>query len=372
MMIKEAQKTLLALLRSALWGCTYNGPSKIEDWTTVFTLAQQQTVIGLLSDAMLFLPQEIRPKQIIKYKIIPKVAYIQQSHSLLNKKVTEVKRMMDDHHILCVLLKGQGVALNYSNPFSRQCGDIDLYVGNKHFQKAMDLLEPSVKHNAKKYAHLKHYNVVSDRAIIEIHRIAEILPGFREDRMFQQWTEEMLQEGELRKVEIDNVEVNLPPVDFDVIYIMNHAWQHFMLGGIGLRQLCDWAIFLHKFHQEIDRQSLEKNLVRFDLMRAWQMFGSVAVKALGLPAHECSLYTGKYDDKVEKILEVIWSEGNFGMHSKHHKAHRPKGHFAGKLHSFQQYTCRIFRIMSISPKDVWKSWFYNSMNGISNIFIKRL
>ena len=370
-MRKESQNTLLALLRSALWGCPYNGPIMIEDWITVVRLAEQQTVIGLVADAMTLLPEEIHPDSATKFKVIPKVVCIQQFHSSLNKKIAKVKRLMDNNNIVCVLLKGQGVALNYPNPLSRQCGDIDLYVGNKQFQKAMDLLEPDVNHKVDRYAHLKHYNVVSGGILIEIHRVAEILPGFREDRLLQQWTEDKLLGTKLRKVIIDGTEVNLPPIDFDVLYIMNHAWQHFMLGGIGLRQLCDWSIYLHKFYNEIDWKSLEINLQRFGLMRAWQIFGSVAVKALGLPANECPLYTGKYDGKVEKVLDVIWSEGNFGKHSLHFDTNRPKGLFAGKFHSFKQYTYRIFRIMSISPKDVLKSWIYNSINGMRNVLIKR-
>jgi hypothetical protein len=217
---------------------------------------------------------------------------------------------------------------------------------------------------------MKHFETESGGVVIEIHRIAEILPGLRADRLFQQWTVQNLLKSELRKVEIGGIDVNLPPADFDVLYIMNHAWHHFMNGGIGLRQLCDWTMYLHRFHNQIDDKKLENNLKDFGLTRAWQIFGSIAVKHLGLPAEECPLYNGQYDSKALKALAVIWSEGNFGKHSSSRKTPRPEGHFAGKFHSFRMNSSRIMNILSVSPSDVLNSWIYYFINGMRNVFAR--
>ena len=368
--MERSQEILLALLRCALWGRVYDGPDRIEDWSAVLRLGEQQTVLGLVADAVPMLPAGLQPDASSRLKLHSRVMRICQNHSLLNRNLAKVKSLMDSHSIRTVLFKGQGLALTYPNPLSRQCGDIDLYVGERNFLKAMDVMEPDVEHDVNKYAHLKHFNAESEGVSIEIHRIAEILPGFRADRMFQQWTVQNLLESELRKVDIGGIEVNLPPVDFDALYIMNHAWHHFMTGGIGLRQLCDWTMYLHRFHRQIDAEKLEKNLKTFGLTRAWQIFGSIAVKHLGLPAEECPLYAGSYDDKALKALEVIWREGNFGKYSESRKTPRPEGHFAGKFFSFRNNTSRIINIMSISPADVLNSWIYYFINGMRNVFVR--
>lgn len=368
-MMKIHQEILLELVRCALWG-TRPKIEKIPDWSLLLRLAERQTLIGLVAEAVQCLPADLAPGQKERDWLRARVFRIYQSHALLNGKVAQVKSLMDTNGIRSVLFKGQGMARNYPNPLSRQCGDIDLYVGERQFLKAMDILEPGEEHDVKKYAHLKHFNTNSDGVEIELHRIAEILPGLRADALFQRWTVQKLEESELRKVEIGGVEVNLPPVDFDALYIMNHAWHHFMQGGIGLRQLCDWSVYLHRFHEQINQEVLRENLRRFGLTRAWQIFASVAVKCLGLPAHECPLYTGEYDGRVSKVMDVIWQEGNFGHHSDLRKTPRPKGHFAGKFYSFRMNTSRIIKILSISPVDVLYSWVYYFINGMRNVFTR--
>lgn len=366
----ESQSFLLTLVRMALWGGQEPLPENKPNWQEVLFLAEKQTLFGLVAEAVPMLPEYLQPDPQSRMKLHTIAMRIIRSHSLLNRKVADIKTRMDSYGMHTVLFKGQGTALNYPNPQSRQCGDIDLYVGEENFARALKLLDPLSDKEAKDYRHLKHFNIEEDGVDIEIHRIAEILPGFKHDRLFQQWTKTNLSGPSVRKVEIGGASVNLPPADFDALYIMNHAWHHFMTGGIGLRQLCDWTMHLHRFHKDVDADVLRTNLQNFGLTRAWQIMSSVTVRYLGLPQNECPLYDGAYADKADKVLEVIWSEGNFGHHSSERKTPRPKGHFAGKLHSFRNNTARIIRIISISPVDVLYSWIYYFINGMRNVFHK--
>lgn len=365
----QAQYTLLALLRSALWGIPCGLESQ-PDWKRILLLAEQQTVSGLVAEAVMHVPEEFWPDAPCRMKLHSKVTKIYQSHALMNRKVAQIKQLMDAHGIRSVLLKGQGLALNYPNPLSRQCGDIDLYVGDTYFLEAMNAIEPDKKHDTGKYTYQKHFNANSEGVEIEIHRIASRLPGRRADRCFREWTVENLEKSELRKVGIGGTVINLPPVYFDAVFILNHAWHHFMTGGIGLRQLCDWCLYLHRFHKEIDTDILSRNLNDFGLLRPWQIFASVAVQHLGLPADECPLYNDDYDSKARKVMDVIWAEGNFGMHSEDRKTPRPKGHFAGKFHTFRLNTARVARLTAISPSEVLKSWTAYFINGMRNVFIR--
>ena len=94
------------------------------------------------------------------------------------------------------------------------------------------------------------------------------------------------------------------------------------------------------------------------------------MRSLGLPVDECPLYTGRYDVKADKVLEVIWSEGNFGKHSASRKTPRPKGHFAGKFYSFRIKTSRVKNILTVSPVDVISSWIGCFINGMRNVFVR--
>lgn len=366
-MMTESQTFLLALVRMALWGCHEPLPENRPDWNQVFALSKQQTLIGLVAEAVPMLPSHLQPDHSIRIKLHTTAMRILQSHILVNRKVAEIKTKMDSCGIHTVLLKGQGVALNYPNPQSRQCGDIDLYVGESNFGKVYQMLEPAP---LKKYMHLKHFSINGGGVEIEVHRIAADLPGIRRNRRFQDWTISNLSGQSVRKVEIADTSINLPPAEFDALYIMNHAWNHFMTGGIGLRQLVDWAMHLHRFHKDIDIENLRNYLQDFGLMNAWHILSGIAVKHLGLPAAECPLYEAGSTAKSDDVLEVIWDEGNFGHHSALRKTPRPQGYLAGKLYSFKANTSRITRILLISPKDVISTWVFYFINGIRHIIHK--
>lgn len=368
--MEKAQATLLQLLRIALWGADSGMVTSAPEWGKVLHLANKQTVLGLVAQAVPFLPKEFQPDKQTCMKLHAFALKVVNSHALLNRKVAELKGRLDAIGVHSVLFKGQGVALNYPNPASRQCGDIDMWVGEKSFSKVHEALKPCSDEDPAKFKHVKHFNVEEDGVEMEIHRIAEILPGVRKDRLFQEWTVRHLEGGDVCKAEIGGASINLPPVQFNALYIMNHAWHHFIVGGIGLRQLCDWAMFLHRHYADVDCDVLHEDLQRFGLERAWQILAGIAVRHLGLPQGECPLYTGKYGKESDLMLDVVWSEGNFGHHPDRKKSPRPPGHFAGKFHSFRNHTSRVARIFRISPADVAVSWISYLVTGMRNLFVR--
>lgn len=367
--MKNSQDTLLKLIRISLWGAEADVLSLPPDWSKVLRLARQQTLLGLVAEALPYLPNEFRPDLKTTEKLRSLAINICMTHSLLNRKLADLKTLLDVNGIDSVLFKGQGVALNYPNPLSRQCGDIDMYVGEKNFAKALVLLKPDTDESASDFRHLKHFDCEDEGVSLEIHRIAEIIPGRKRNRLFQEWTVRHLEGDEIYKAEIGGTVINLPPHQFNAVYIMNHAWHHFVSGGIGLRQLCDWTMFLHRYHKDIDQNVLKQDLKMFGLTDAWKILAGVAVDYLGLPAVECPLYSEEYASRAEMMMEVIWSEGNFGFHSEKSKP-RPAGHFAGKFHSFSMSTRRKFRIFRLSPADVIQAWVRSFITGMRNLFVR--
>ena len=362
----DLRNILLSLIRSALWSRPADEIDHLPDWDKVLGLADRQTVTGLVAYAIKYVPESFRPSERLIRELQFKAVRICQSHALLNRKLAETKRFLDSHGIHSVLFKGQGVALNYPEPTIRQCGDIDLYVGERNFQKVLSLFKPGSSEDTFRF--VKHFDFEDEGVHVEIHRIAERLPGRRTDRLFKEWTVRNLEESELRQENIGGEMINLPPVNFDALYIMNHIWHHFVNGGIGLRQLCDWTLYLHRFHGSIDKDRLAYDLDRFNLSVAWQILACIAVECLGLPEDECPLYDGKFRQKSDMIMEIIWSEGNFGKYAQKGIKPRPTGLIAGKLHSFRRNSSRYGKLIPISPCYMIHSWISYTITGIRNVF----
>lgn len=116
---------LFALLRAALWKeevdvSLFKGAV---DWKAVSALAFRQTVLGLLYEGIMRLPQEYRPERALILKLHSWCVQTVQRHHLLNEVWKEIAGRLEGEQIHCVLLKGQGLAANYPEPLRRACGD---------------------------------------------------------------------------------------------------------------------------------------------------------------------------------------------------------------------------------------------------------
>lgn len=366
--MRKEHHILFSLLRNSLWGISPSDLPGDIPWNEVLSNAKRQTVLGLVCDAVLSVPKEFMPSEDILARLRSFRVVSVKTHSMLNSRLAEVLEILRNEGVDPILFKGQGLAENYPDPTARQCGDIDLYVGGPDYERACQV---AIKHFGK-HEHdsesIKHYHLKYNEVDVELHRIAESLPGFIADRNYQRWTLKHLHRTDLRKTRIGSADVYLPPYQFDCIYILNHLWHHFINGGIGLRQICDWAMYLHRFHNEIDTQTLEKDLRSFRLKKVWELFSDIAVRYLGLPAEECPLYKGKVSKRSEKVLEMIFAEGNFGKHSDRHSVPRPAGYTAGKLHSLKLSLGRYARLFGIFPLEALKCFANYFCFGIYHYF----
>lgn len=362
---------LFSLLRTALWGTR---PENLPDdipWEKVVSDARRQTVLGLVCDALQALPQEKQPSGEMMTRLRSFRINSVRTHSMLNSRLADVLSILRGEGIEPVLFKGQGLAANYPDPTARQCGDIDLYVGGPDYGRACEVAMKHFGVHENDSESIKHYHLKYKEVDVELHRIAESLPGVRADRLYQEWTLKHLHGNDLRKVGIGDAEVFLPPYQFDCVYVLNHLWHHFVNGGIGLRQVCDWAMYLHCFHGRIDVSVLEDDLRSFRLTKVWGLFADIAVRYLGLPSEECPLYDGKASKRTGPVLDMIFSEGNFGKYSDRHSTPRPAGYTAGKLHSFKNSVGRYGRLFHVFPAESVRCFINYFSNGIYH-YIKGL
>jgi len=365
------EQQLLALLRSALWSrpvdvSLFEGGTS---WRALFRLAEKQTVTGLVYDAVLTLPPALQPDGDLLRTAHLHTIRTAQSHQLLNTTLTQLVQRLQAEGFRPVLLKGQGVALNYPHPLRRSCGDIDLYVGEPDYPRVCRLLHQWNMLGEDAIESIQHLHFNYHGVSLEIHRIAGVLFNSRRNRLFRQWSDDLLQGDTCRTVCIDQAEILLPPVRFDAFFIFYHTYKHFLTGGVGLRQLCDWALYLHAFSRQIDRPALLQDLNRFHLLRPWQIMGQIAVRHLGLPQEEFPFFLsdGKTQRRAEAMMEPVLQNGNFGFHAPQRTA-RPDGYLAGKMHSFRLICRHLWRVYPLCPADTLNYYRTYLTKGIARLY----
>lgn len=345
---------MLSLLRKSLWNTPvdlslFSGPDV--DWDAIAKMAMKQTVGMLVLEAVRSLPEKILPPEDWRLKAAVVLERNRRTHVLIDSCVAEAVTNLKAQGIGSVLLKGQAYALAYPRPVLRQCGDIDLYVGEQNYRRAYQAAtvlgwecENDFRPDAKHYISLLHGMPV------ELHRTAAILASPEANRKFQKWSVYVLTLDK-SDIEICGEKITVPTPLFSVIFVFLHLYHHFLFGGIGLRQVCDWTMLLHKYHNEIDVVKLEKLLKDFGLLKGWKLFTPIAVRLLGLPESECPFYSDTNPKLSDKILSHILTGGNFGR-AAHQASNRPEGYLAGKFHSLKRHSAKLKEMFMIDPLSI--------------------
>lgn len=367
-MDKTTCQSFFELLRDGLWGCgTETGMLAGTDWKAVTDTATRQTVTGLVAQGICNLAATAQvPRPVINRAIYVK-SHNQACHALLNKTLEDITTLLQQEGIRSVLLKGQGLATFYPNATLRTCGDIDLWVGQEAYRKACHKAtqwnDQGICNDGEKHFHFNYKGVP-----IELHRITERMPLGMHNRLFGQLTEEKLQSGNCTHVCINGHSYETPPDDYNIIYVFNHFFHHFMLGGISLRQLCDWALLLNATADDIDQAALKIYLRNFGLWRAWRLFGCIAVETLGLPASKMPFYSPGHPGK-QKALSLILDAGNFGRY-RTGIGPRPENYWGGKWHSLKSNMQHFRDCFTMLPAEVTAYGTTFIYRGITNILKK--
>ncbi|MDE6511990.1 MAG: nucleotidyltransferase family protein, partial [Muribaculaceae bacterium] len=317
----SSERQLLVLVRASLWQLPADETwfsKDVVDWQKLGQLALQQTVGILAFEAALSLPQYLRPPKEWIQKAFSFIEANRRTHMIIDVCVAESISKLRNAGIEAVLLKGQAYARAYPRPDMRQCGDIDLYVGEASYRLAYEAVKRfGWKREERFLPKAKHYGCWLRGIRIELHRITGQLPWHSADRKFQQWSRTQLNESPEYLV-IGGEKVKVPTPVFDVVFVFMHLYHHFLNGGIGLRHVCDWTMLMHAHAKDINTSELVQKLKEYRLLNGWKSFAPIAVDHLGLPEAECPFYSIKYRRKSERILAMIMKEGNFGRANRTH------------------------------------------------------
>ena len=287
----EVLEAFLKMLRNALWNRPIEGWKKLspEQWKELVALAKAHTLAGTLSDALNSLPEDCdAPSEVLEPWLV-EVQRNEEAYALHSKIVGMLRRTWEERGLKALLLKGLDSAAMYSVPEHRTCGDIDWYFSSAEDWKTAN--EIAAGNGCKLEMDSDgdvHYTLSG--VVVEHHR---------------RWND--ASSARARRV-IDA----LPPETPEAQLIMRnvHILKHVMVGGIGLRQLCDLAMAYRHYEGQYDPASLTGILREAGLGKWNGLLNAFLVQVIG-----CE-YIDK-DDKVpaadlEWLVRAVLDDGNFG------------------------------------------------------------
>lgn len=279
------QSTLLALIRSSLWG-----EQKPNNADEAFVQAQIQALVPLL------------------YPESPAARIYSAHYIRILFAQDEIVSLMSSADIPMAVLKGSAAAVYYPDPFLRTMGDIDFIVPAERFQEAVQLMQEHgysmLNNTGEKDEQNRHFTLRKDGITAELHH------HFSSDGIdIERYVEAGLSCPESAVVE-GHAFLMLPPLENGIV-LLAHVAQH-LKKDLGMRQVLDWMMYVdkvltddlweHSFQKAANSCGLE--LLAVTMTRMCQLY-------LGLPT--AITWCKEADPELaEDLLNNILQTGNFG------------------------------------------------------------
>lgn len=281
------------------------------NWHDLLVFAQKQAVVGVYWHGMQKLTdiQSNKPTDDDVLEWMAKIVSIQRKNEQVYQKSKEISdKFRADGFDNCIL-KGQGNALLYPDPYSRTAGDIDILLsGSRH--EILSYVQQTFPKTYLRYQHIEYpiYNKVP----VEVHFIPIYLNNPVSNHRFQKWVDEHKAEQMGHWVEEPGTDIKFtaPTLAFNRIYQMIHILHHFYDEGVGLRQIADYYYVLKNSNAE-DRVQLDMRI--FSRLHITRFVGAVMWVLNHILGLEDKYLLCRPNEKYGRILlQEILDGGNFG------------------------------------------------------------
>lgn len=357
------------------------GSLKEVDWKELYAIAQKQALLGVLFHGIQRLPKELAPEQKLLMQWMVMAEQIRKQNIRLFQDSVKVCQNFENEGFANCILKGQGNALLYPDPYMRTPGDIDIYLsgGRRKIMKYVDQVCPN---QVMRYHHVD-FPVM--KTAIEVHFTPSYMFSPIHNSRMQKWF------GKVMDLQCSNVvtlpdgyrEITVPTTNFNVIYILSHLYRHIFTEGIGLRQLLDYYFVLVKWHTDLtnltdsnkslpqmtqintDLDALQHKLKYLGLWKFAQAVMFVMKEVFGLS--EDRMIAPMDEREGRFLLDEIMQGGNFGQYDTRLGSKENEG----KLHRYLRMSLRNLRFVKHYPTEalsepLFRTWFalWKKIHGI--------
>ncbi len=357
------------------------GSLKEVDWKEIYAIAQKQALLGVLFHGIQRLPKELAPEQKLLMQWMVMAEQIRKQNIRLFQDSVKVCKNFENEGFSNCILKGQGNALLYPDPYMRTPGDIDIYLAGGR-KRVMQYINKVCPNQVMRYHHVD-FPVM--KTAIEVHFNPSYMFFPIHNSRMQKWFKEVMGEQCNHRVSLPDGygEIHVPQVSFNVIYILSHLHRHIFTEGIGLRQLLDYYFVLLKWHTDLtnltdsnkslpqmtlintDLDALRHKLKYLGLWKFAQAVMFVMKEVFGLSEDRMIVPMDEREGRF--LLDEIMRGGNFGQYDTRLGSKENEG----KLHRYLRMSLRNLRFVKHYPTEalsepLFRTWFalWKKIHGI--------
>ena len=340
------------------------GSLKEVDWKELYAIAQKQALLGVLFYGIRRLPKELAPEQKLLMQWMVMAEQIRKQNIRLFQDSVKVCQNFENKGFANCILKGQGNALLYPDPYMRTPGDIDIYLAGGR-KRVMQYINKVCPNQVMRYHHVD-FPVM--KTAIEVHFTPSYMFFPIHNSRMQKWFKEVMDLQCSNVVTLPNGygEITVPTTSFNVVYILSHLYRHVFTEGIGLRQLLDYYFVVMMWHTDFtnltdsdsaDLAALQRELKRLGL---WKFAGAVMYVLHEVFGLEEDMMIVPINEKEGMfLLDEIMRGGNFGQYDD--RLGDKTGE--GKVHRYFRMSLRNMRFVKHYSSEalcepLFRTWFF--------------
>ena len=251
MTLTATERQFLHIAKAAISGGDL--PAENVDWPAVFALAGQQKLLPIVFEAVRKMPAAAENAALfaaVKQQVIAQVLH----QTMRTSEFAGLYQKLRAAGLHPIVVKGQLCSRLYPLKDHRISADDDLYTPDAEFMACHEQfltngLRTGTPADELASADEVPYTKDGSPLYIELHRHLFDSAEDSHDELNHFF-------ADLNPVEIDGL-LAMPPHEH-LLYLLLHAYKHFVRSGIGLRQFCDIGLWARAYHAEIDWQRLHE------------------------------------------------------------------------------------------------------------------
>ena len=251
MTLTATERQFLHIAKAAVSGGAL--PAENVDWPAVFTLANQQKLLPILFEAVRKMPaaeENVALFAVTKQQVIGQVL----NQTVRSAEFSDLYHKLRSAGLHPIVVKGQLCSRLYPLKDHRISADDDLYISDAEFMAC--------------HKQLLANGLTTDTPVDELATADEVSYTKEGSPLYIELHRHLFDSSEDAHDELNHFFASLKPVETDgflampphehLLYLILHAYKHFVRSGIGLRQFCDIGLWARAYHVEIDWQRLHE------------------------------------------------------------------------------------------------------------------
>ena len=228
-------------------------PAEKADWPAIFTLAGQQKLLPIVFEAVRKMPaaeENVALFAVTKQQVIGQVL----NQTVRSAEFSDLYHKLRSAGLHPIVVKGQLCSRLYPLKDHRISADDDLYISDVEFMACHEQLLAN--------------GLTTDTPTDELATADEVSCTKNGSPLYIELHRHLFDSAEDAHDELNHFFADLNPVEIDgflampphehLLYLILHAYKHFVRSGIGLRQFCDIGLWARAYHGEIDWQRLHE------------------------------------------------------------------------------------------------------------------